>query len=411
MRDLELPSHLPLTQACWRVLDTPHVSDLPEPMRLALRLAASALFLTSPNPRVGCVLTNPQGEVIGQGHTQAVGGPHAEIMALRDAQQRGHSPQDATAWVTLEPCAHHGRTGPCTQALIQAGIAQVVASLQDPNPLVAGQGFAQLRAAGVEVTVGPGADLAQELNIGFLQRMRQGKPWVRLKTAISLDGQTALHNGQSEWITGPEARADGHAWRARGCAVLTGVGTVLADDPQLDVRAISTPRQPHLALVDSRLETPPAAKLWQAAPTRQIHMYCAKPMADPAATKHALAQATGVNLERLHLHAFGGAQGKVDLPAMLADLAQQHQINELHVECGHQLAGSLLKAGLVNELLVYQAPMLLGPGQPLARLPELQELAQAKRWHFHDHAAIGKDLRVLMRSSVLAPFEQRIQAA
>lgn len=406
MRDPELSPHLPLTQASWRVLNTAQPDTVPEPMRLALRLAASALFLTSPNPRVGCVLTNPHGEVIGQGHTQAVGGPHAEIMALRDAQQRGQRTQGATAWVTLEPCAHQGRTGPCTEALIQAGIGQVVASVQDPNPLVSGQGFAQLQAAGVAVTVGPGAELAQELNIGFLQRMRLGKPWVRLKTAVSLDGQTALHNGQSQWITGPEARADGHAWRARACAVLTGVGTVLADDPQLDVRALPTPRQPHLVLVDSRLETPLSARLWQAAPTRQIHLYTAKPTADQRCAFVQALETSGVASTRLHLQAMADERGKVDLAAMLADLGQRQQINELHVECGHQLAGSLLRAGLVDELLVYQAPMLIGPGQPLARLPELHALAEAQRWHFHDHTPIGEDLRVLMRSRAQGPLVQ-----
>lgn len=221
-------------------------------MSQALGLAAQALFTSSPNPRVGCVITSADGHaLLGQGFTQQAGGPHAEVMALRDAAARGHDVRGATAYVTLEPCSHHGRTGPCCDALIGAGIARVVASLADPNPLVAGQGFARLRAAGVQVEVGPGAHEARELNIGFFSRMLRGRPWVRVKAAASLDGATALGNGASQWITSPQARADGHAWRARACTLLTGVGTVLADDPRLDVRELPTPRQPRLAIVDS----------------------------------------------------------------------------------------------------------------------------------------------------------------
>jgi diaminohydroxyphosphoribosylaminopyrimidine deaminase/5-amino-6-(5-phosphoribosylamino)uracil reductase len=233
-------------------------------MNQALALARQALFLTSPNPRVGCVLASPSGEVLGQGHTQRAGEAHAEVMALRDATQRGVSVQGATAYVTLEPCAHQGRTGPCCDALVTAGVGRVVASLEDPNPLVAGQGLARLRAAGLQVEVGLGAEEARDLNIGFFKRMTTGLPWVRLKVAASLDGQTALLNGISQWITSPAARDDGHAWRARACAVLTGIGTVLEDDPRMDVRAVPTPRQPTLVVVDSRLETPLDANLFQA---------------------------------------------------------------------------------------------------------------------------------------------------
>ncbi|MBH2043357.1 MAG: bifunctional diaminohydroxyphosphoribosylaminopyrimidine deaminase/5-amino-6-(5-phosphoribosylamino)uracil reductase RibD, partial [Comamonadaceae bacterium] len=216
----------------------------------ALGLAAQALFLSNPNPRVGCVLVAPDGRVIGQGFTQQAGGPHAEVVALRDAAAAGHDVRGATAYVTLEPCAHQGRTGPCCDALVAAGIGKVVASIADPNPLVGGQGFARLRAAGVAVEVGPGAAQARELNIGFFSRMVRGTPWVRLKAAASLDGTTALANGASQWITSPAARADGHAWRARACAVLTGIGTVLDDNPRLDVREVPTPRQPHVVVVD-----------------------------------------------------------------------------------------------------------------------------------------------------------------
>ena len=231
-------------------------------MNQALGLAAQALFLSNPNPRVGCVITAANGHVLGQGFTQQAGGPHAEVMALRDAAAAGRDVRGATAYVTLEPCAHQGRTGPCCDALIQAGVAKVVASIADPNPLVAGQGFARLRAAGIEVVVGPGAEESRELNIGFFSRMVRGTPWVRLKVAASLDGTTALHNGASQWITSAAARADGHAWRARSCAVLTGIGTVLADNPVLNVREVPTPRQPQLVVVDSRLQTPPDASLF-----------------------------------------------------------------------------------------------------------------------------------------------------
>ena len=236
-------------------------------MQQALNLADQALFITSPNPRVGCVIVDAQGKVIGQGHTQKAGGPHAEIVALQDAALRGHSVEGATVYVTLEPCAHQGRTGPCCDALVQAKVGKVVAALTDPNPLVAGQGFDRLRAAGIEVQVGDGASEAALQNPGFLSRMQRQKPWVRMKIAASLDGQTALQNGQSQWITGPEARADGHAWRARACAILTGIGTVLEDNPLLDLRLCTqlgpTPRMPHLVIVDSRLETPLDARLFQ----------------------------------------------------------------------------------------------------------------------------------------------------
>src|SRR6218665_3909584 len=222
----------------------------------ALDLAPQVLYRTSPNPRVGCVIADAAGVVIGRGSTGPAGSAHAEIMALRNAAAGGHSGRGATAYVTLEPCSHHGRTGPCCDALVAAGIAKVVASLTDPNPLVAGQGFARLRAAGVAVQVGPSAQGARELNVGFFSRMLRHRPWVRMKLAASLDGVTALADGSSQWITGPAARADGHAWRARACALLTGIGTVLADDPRLDVRALHTERQPALVLLDSALRVP-----------------------------------------------------------------------------------------------------------------------------------------------------------
>jgi len=354
-------------------------------MRQALALSQQAIFITSPNPRVGCVITSADGHLLGQGHTQAAGQAHAEIMALRDAQSRGHGVTGATAYVTLEPCAHHGRTGPCCDALVQAGIARVVASVQDPNPQVAGQGLARLRAADIEVHTGLLEEEARELNIGFFKRMQQGTPWLRMKIAQSLDGQTALHNGNSQWITSQAARDDGHHWRARACAVLSGIGTVLQDDPMLNVRAVNTTRQPDLLLVDSRLQTPLSAKLWNE--QRRVVIFHAL----HAPEKEKALKAQGATLVCLN-----GPGDKVDLPAMVQHLGQLNY-NEVHVEAGHKLNGSLLSAGLIDELLVYLAPLLTGPGQSMAALPTLTNLAQAQTWQFSQTTQIGADLRLLLR--------------
>ena len=354
-------------------------------MDRALALAALARLLAPPNPAVGCVLVAADGRILGEGHTQRTGQAHAEVMALGHAAAQGHGVRGATAYVTLEPCAHSGRTGPCCDALVDAGIGRVVASLQDPNPLVAGQGFARLRAAGISVEVGPGAQAARELNLGFFSRMQRGLPWVRMKAAASLDGTTALGNGQSQWITSPEARTDGHAWRARASAVLTGIGTVLADDPSLDVRLVDTPRQPVRVVVDSGLQTPPSARLFKAG--SPVWIYTASEDAERA---QAL-QAAGA-----HLTCLPDVQGKVDLAAMLRDLAQR-EINEVHLEAGSKLHASFMRAGLVDELLVYLAPRLLGPGQGLVALPALQSLDQATALDFISCERIGPDLRIVAR--------------
>jgi diaminohydroxyphosphoribosylaminopyrimidine deaminase / 5-amino-6-(5-phosphoribosylamino)uracil reductase len=355
-------------------------------MQQALALARQAIGLSEPNPRVGCVIVSASGgQVLGQGHTQAAGDAHAEIMALRDAAANGHSVAGATAYVTLEPCAHHGRTGPCCDALAAAGVGKVVAALQDPNPLVAGQGFARLRAAGVEVVTGPGAQAARELNLGFFSRMVRGTPWVRMKVAASLDGKTALENGASQWITSEAARADGHAWRARAGAVLTGIGTLLEDDPRLDVRHVPAPRQPDAVVVDSRLETPLGARIFQ--PGRRLSIYAAA--RDPQ--REAALAAQGATLVFLP-----GAGGKVDLAAMLRDLAQRG-VNELHVEAGHKLNGSLIREGLVDELLVYLAPKLIGQGREMASFGPLTELARALPLEFVSSNAVGPDLRIVAR--------------
>lgn len=364
-------------------------------LEYAFKKAQEALFITSPNPRVGCILTDASGSLVGQGHTQAAGGPHAEIMALRDAQSRGHSTVGATAYVTLEPCAHHGRTGPCCDALAAAGIAKVVATNRDPNPLVAGQGFAKLRAAGVVVEVldatDPLAVASRELNLGFFSRMIRKTPWVRMKVAASLDGKTALDNGSSQWITSPPARTDGHAWRARACAVLTGIGTVLADKPKLDVRLVDTPRQPHLVIVDSQLETPLDAPLWE--PSRTVLIYCAS----NDATKTAALTARGATVICLpgatadHI-----STNKVDLPAMLLDLGRR-EVNELHVEAGFKLNGSLVREGLVDEFLTYLAPKLIGQGAGMAQFGPLASLDAALPLQFREIERIGPDLRIVAR--------------
>jgi diaminohydroxyphosphoribosylaminopyrimidine deaminase/5-amino-6-(5-phosphoribosylamino)uracil reductase len=355
-------------------------------MEQALAQAARATGLSEPNPRVGCVIVSADGQqLLGKGHTQAAGEAHAEVMALRDAAAMGHSVAGATAYVTLEPCSHHGRTPPCCEALIAAGIAKVVASLQDPNPLVGGQGFERLRAAGVQVEVGPGAAQSRELNIGFFSRMLRKTPWLRMKIAASLDGRTALDNGASQWITSGAARADGHAWRARAGAVLTGIGTVLEDNPSLDVRHVPVLRQPDAVVIDSRLQTPVDAKIF--APQRKLFIYAAV----HDAARQAALESRGATV--VHLP---GPAGKVDLEAMLRDLAGRG-VNELHVEAGHKLNGSLVREGLLDELLVYLAPKLVGRGREMAHFGPLTELAQAVPLEFLSSVMIGPDLRLIAR--------------
>ena len=365
-------------------------------MRLALEWAARGMYITAPNPRIGCVIVR-DGQVIGAGHTQPAGQAHAEIQALRDAQARGNDVRGATAYVTLEPCSHYGRTPPCSSALVQAGLGRVVAAMVDPNPQVAGRGLAQLEAAGIAVSAGILADQAYELSIGFFNRMRFGRPWVRLKTAASLDGATALDSGESQWITGPDARADGHAWRARASAILTGIGTVKADDPQLNVRLIDTlsdtpdghiPIQPRRVIVDSRLEIDLDARILQGEP-------CWIVAAQLDSDKEALLRGAGHEVILLPNSADKGAN-KVDLPALMLELGRR-EINELHVEAGSKLNASLVREGCVDELLVYLAPSLIGPGQGMFALPALAHLKDKFALRFHGVQQVGPDLRILAR--------------
>lgn len=349
-------------------------------MARALELAARGLYTATPNPRVGCVIVRA-GRVLGEGFHARAGEPHAEINALADAAQRGADVRGATLYVTLEPCNRYGRTPPCVDAVLAAGIARVVVAMPDPNPEQA-EGPARLRAAGVTVDIGLDADAAHELNIGFVSRMTRGRPWVRTKLAASLDGRTALAGGQSQWITGPEARADGHAWRARACAILTGVGTVMQDDPQLTVRAATTTRQPRRVIVDRHAQTPATAKVFAAGGALVV-----------TAGERNPAWAADVEVIALP-----DGRGRVDLPAMLAALAARG-VNELHVEAGAKLNGALLAAGLVDEILMYVAPAVLGdPARGMfERATALATLDGRSEFAWHDVARVGSDLRLVVR--------------
>lgn len=357
---------------------------------LALDQAKLAIGVSEPNPRVGCVLTNPEGIVVGVGHTQQAGGPHAEVMALREATANGRAVSGMTAWVTLEPCCHQGRTPPCTGALIEAGVAKVHVAVLDPNPLVSGQGAAALRSAGVHVDVlpedHPVAHRAKSLNLGFFSRMIRHRPWVRMKLAASLDGKTALNNGISQWITSTEARLDGQRWRARASAVLTGIGTVLEDDPLLSVRDVPINRQPPLVVVDSGLKTPVNAQLFE--PDRHIWLYSAQ-----LSPSYNALVARGA-----HVTTLPDGHGKVDLKALLIDLAARG-VNELHAEAGHRLNGSLIRAGLVDEFLIYLAPTMLGQGRDMAQWGPLSALSEALSLEFTSVERIGPDLRIIARPS------------
>jgi diaminohydroxyphosphoribosylaminopyrimidine deaminase/5-amino-6-(5-phosphoribosylamino)uracil reductase len=363
-------------------------------MRLALAEAQKSLYLSNPNPRVGCVIVNG-GQVIGTGFTQQVGLAHAEIEALADARKHTLDLSGSTIYVSLEPCCHVGRTPPCTHAIIAAKPARVVIAMQDPNPLVSGNGIKQMTAAGIQVECGLLEEEATALNPGFISRMTRSLPWVRLKVAASLDGKTALPNGQSQWITGAAARDDGHHWRAQACAILTGVGTVNEDDPSLTVRAVSTLRQPKRIIIDSKLDIPlTAAVLKQvasAAPSKDVGamVVCGAITSDAQFAKRTQLQAQGVEVISMP-----NSMGKVDLPALMHYLATECEMNEIHVEAGHKLNGSLLREGCVDELLVYLAPTLLGAGLGIANLPELISLTERTDWKRIDLTAFDPDLRL-----------------
>lgn len=351
-------------------------------MARALELAERGLTTTQPNPRVGCVIAR-DGCIVGEGWHERAGEAHAEVMALGAA---GSAAAGASAYVTLEPCSHFGRTPPCAEALIRAGIARVVFALLDPNPAVGGAGASRLSHAGIAVQSGLLGQQAEELNSGYLSRMRRGRPWVRVKLAMSLDGRTALANGVSRWITGQAARDDVQQWRARSCVVLTGVGTVLADDPRLDVRLAAGARQPLRVVLDSRLRTPPAARVLRSPGAALLFTA----IDDPA--RRSALEMQGARIERL-------SHSPLELARVLARLGEL-EMNEVLVEAGPTLAGAFVRAALADELLLYVAPLLLGPqARALVELPELLDLDSARRFTMRDTRVLGADLRLRLRAA------------
>ncbi len=356
-------------------------------MQAALAQAEQALYLSNPNPRVGCVLVQ-NNQIVGQGYTQQVGSHHAEVMAINDARSKGINIAGSTAYITLEPCNHFGRTPACSETLIAAGVSRVVAAMEDPNPQVSGKGFARLQQAGIEVQFSLLEAQARALNPGFIKRMTLGLPWVRLKAAASLDGRTALPNGQSQWITGKAARDDGHHFRACACAIMTGIGTILADNPSLNVRAVNTVRQPQRIVIDRRLQTPETAKIFtpgEGGAVTIIHT-------QRDAQREEKLIAAGAQIMCMPTD----SEDKNPLQAVMQGLAAK-QINEIHVEAGAKLNASLLAAGLVDELLIYIAPLLLGEGAGIAALPEIASLQAAQRFCLHSVNAIGQDARIILR--------------
>lgn len=352
-------------------------------MSTALRLAEKGLYSTTPNPRVGCVIVRNE-QIVGSGWHERAGQPHAEINALSAA---GEAARGATAYVTLEPCSHYGRTPPCANALVDAGIARVILAMEDPNPMVSGRGCAVLEQAGITVQTGLLQAEAHALNVGFVTRMIHKKPWVRLKTAVSLDGKTALNNGASQWITGEAARQDGHRWRARSCAIVTGIGTVKFDNPQLTVRHVQTSRQPKKVVVDSHLAIPLDAKLLQGG---EVFIFTANN--DNQEKKEALSR-LGAQVIVL-----SNAAGAVDLEKMMTMLATDFGMNEVLVEAGVGLNGALVNTGLVDEMVIFLAPHLLGNNaQGMINLPELVHLEQKKALVIQDLRMVGQDIRIVAR--------------
>jgi diaminohydroxyphosphoribosylaminopyrimidine deaminase / 5-amino-6-(5-phosphoribosylamino)uracil reductase len=354
-------------------------------MRRALELAAMAMNHATPNPRVGCLFVR-DGLILAEGFTQRPGEPHAEAHAIKNARAKGVNLEGSTAYVTLEPCNHFGKTPPCTEALISAGITRVFAAMEDPNPMVGGTGHARLRDAGVDVRVGLLSHDAMELNIGFIKRMSTGLPWVRAKVAASMDGRTGLSSGESKWITGEDARLDGHRWRARACAVLTGSGTVKHDDPQLTVRGVETVlalRQPMRVVFDHQGELSATAKVLQ----NGALVYCAERA--PADMPSIVEVVKLPDVKQ---------PGKIDLAAALQDLGARG-VNELHVEAGARLMGPMVAAGLIDELLIYLAPKLLGRNaREMFSFNEPGTLADATAFELHEVIRVGDDVRVIMRA-------------
>ncbi len=352
-------------------------------MRCAIDAVKESPSFVSPNPRVGCVIVKDD-QIIGQGSTRPPGGNHAEIEALEDAFRKGNDVKGATVYVTLEPCSHHGRTAPCADALIKAGISTVIAAMTDPDPRVSGEGFSRLIAAGIDVVSGVLEEEARELNVGFLSRIERKRPWVRMKIAASLDGKTALKNGQSQWITSEDARKDGHFWRAQSDAILTGIGTVLHDDPQLTVRSFEVASQPKRVILDSHLRISPTAKVLE---NGNAWIFCVQ--ADVQKVRQLEEKGAEVIV-------VSSENGRVNLNEMMRELARR-EINEAHVEAGAILNGALIQAGCVDEVLLYMAPSFIGEGLDMCFLPPLASLNDQVRFQFRGVIQVGSDLRILAR--------------
>lgn len=367
-------------------------------MREAIQLAHSALYITSPNPRVACLIVR-DGRVVGKGCTQAVGQDHAEVQAIKDAKARmpAAALRGATFYVTLEPCSHYGRTPPCVEAVIACQPARVVIAMRDPNPLVAGRSITKMQQAGIEVRSGILAEEALALNPGFISRMVTKRPWLRSKIACSMDAKVALADGESKWITAAAARADGQHWRARSCVVLTGIGTVLADDPLLNVRAVETPRQPIRAVIDRRFIIDEKAALFNGDPVWLFVEDRALTAAEQQKEAR-LVQEKNARLIKIPLSNSDGASEALDLHAVMAYLAD-NEINEVHLEAGPRLNAAFLEANLMDEVLMYMAPKIIGPGREAFALSPLQRLSEARQMVFFEQQLVGTDIRLSARDA------------
>ncbi len=363
-------------------------------MSRALALAELGRYSTSPNPRVGCVIVRDN-QIIGEGWHQKVGGPHAEVLAVRDAQAKGHDVAGATAYVTLEPCSHFGRTPPCADLLVREKLHTVIAAMEDPNPLVNGQGFDKLRAVGIEVRCGLLEKQAKELNPGFISRVTRNRPYVRLKVGASLDGRVALQDGRSQWITSEAARQDGHHWRAQSCVILTGIGTVREDDPLLNIRGVATDRLPLRVVLDSAFEINEQARIFSSGPVLVIVAIDLEAASDVVLRKLERLRALGAEVVA-QPGAFKEGRPKTDLKSVMRML-NERGFSELHVEAGGKLNASLLQTGLVDELLLYVAPSLIGAGRPFADIPEVESLDRKLEFRYLSVDKVGEDIRLRLR--------------